>query len=104
LRLRGGDGNSAELRRRFSGLVSSFRRNVVEGDEVNWLDCEEVEVVLGRCGGRPTIKGTRIEPDLIVTEEECGGTAEQTHADFPTLSVDTILKIRTFVHGHQLGQ
>ena len=34
---------------------------------MNWVDCEEVEVVAGRCGGRPTIKGTRIEPDLIVT-------------------------------------
>jgi uncharacterized protein (DUF433 family) len=34
---------------------------------MNWLNCEEVEVVHGRCGGRPTIRGTRIEPDPIVT-------------------------------------
>jgi hypothetical protein len=29
-------------------------------------------------------------------------TPEQTHADFPTLQLDTILKIRAFAHKHQL--
>lgn len=67
-----------------------------------WEGCELVERVPGKCGGRPVIKGTRIEPDLILIEEEHGRAAEETHADFPTLPVDTILKIRAFAHAHQL--
>jgi hypothetical protein len=42
-----------------------------------------------------------IEPNLILTEEEYGCTPEQTHADFPTLPVDTILKMRAFARQHQ---
>ena len=57
---------------------------------------------MARCGGRPTIKGTRIEPDTVLIDEEYGQTPEQTHADFPTLSTDTILKIRAFARKHQL--
>jgi uncharacterized protein (DUF433 family) len=69
---------------------------------MDWPEC--AEVVEGKVGGRPVIKGTRIEPDLILVEEEYGHTPEQTHADFPTLPVQTILKIRKFVHKHQLTQ
>jgi len=69
---------------------------------MDWTGCSEIESVPGKVGGRPVIKGTRIEPDLIVIEEEYGRTPEQTHADFPTLPVETILKIRAFVHEHQL--
>jgi len=31
-------------------------------------------------GGRPLIKGTRIEPDTIIVDEEYGRSPEQTHA------------------------
>jgi uncharacterized protein (DUF433 family) len=68
----------------------------------SWDDCDEVECVPGKIGGRPVIKGTRIEPETVLTDEEYGRTPEQTHASFPTLSVDTILKIRAFAHKHQL--
>jgi len=70
--------------------------------EFDWTGCELVERVPGRCGGRPTIRDTRIEPDVILVEEEYGRTAEQTHATFPELSVDTILKLRSFAHQHHL--
>jgi uncharacterized protein (DUF433 family) len=69
---------------------------------MEWTDCEEIEVVQGKMGGRPGIKGTRIEPEVILTDEEYGRTPEQTHASFPTLPVDTILKIRAFAHKHEL--
>jgi hypothetical protein len=38
----------------------------------------------------------------VLTDEEYGRTPEQTPASFPTLSVDTILKIRAFADKHQL--
>ncbi len=69
---------------------------------VDWSDCKIVESVAGKVGGRTVIKGTRIEPDMILQEEELGRSAEETHADFPTLSVDTILQIRAFARRHQL--
>jgi uncharacterized protein (DUF433 family) len=70
---------------------------------VDWSECELVECVAGKMGGRPVVKGTRIEPDMIVQEEELGRTPEETHADFPTLSVDTILQVLAFAHKHQLA-
>ena len=68
----------------------------------SWDDCDEVEHIPGKIGGRTVIKGTRIEPETVLTDEEYGRTPEQTHASFPTLSVDMILKIRAFAHRQQL--
>jgi len=63
---------------------------------LDWTKCEQVESVAGKMGGRPVVKGTRIEPDAIVQEKALGRTPDQTHADFPTLPVDTILQILAF--------
>jgi uncharacterized protein (DUF433 family) len=70
---------------------------------MTWDDCDLIEQVPGKAGGRPVIKGTRIEPDVILVEEEYGRTPEESHASFPTLSVETILEIRAFAHKHQLA-
>ncbi len=70
--------------------------------QMDWTECALVERVAGKMGGRPVIKGTRIEPETVITEEEYGRTPEQTHADFPTLSVDAIRAIRAFAHRHPL--
>jgi uncharacterized protein (DUF433 family) len=69
---------------------------------MDWTGCDVIEQVPGKVGGRPVVKGTRIEPEVILIDEEYGRTPEQTHADFPTLPLDTILKIRAFAHKHQL--
>jgi uncharacterized protein (DUF433 family) len=68
------------------------------GDKVEWTNCELIEQVPGKMGGRPVIKGTRIEPEIVIIDEEYGRTPEQTHASFPTLSVETIRAIRAFAH------
>jgi uncharacterized protein (DUF433 family) len=69
---------------------------------MDWTGCDVIEQVPGKVGGRPVVKGTRIEPEVILIDEECGRTPEQTHADFPALSLHAILKIRAFAHKHQL--
>ena len=66
-----------------------------------WLECPEVEAVPGRCGGRPTIKGTRIEPDGIVGDFELGSSIEEIHENFPTVPIDRIKKLIAFAHDHQ---
>ena len=68
---------------------------------MNWMECEEIEAVPGKMGGRPVVKGTRIEPDVILVDEEFGRTPEQTRESYPTLSLDAILRIRAFAHMHQ---
>ncbi len=73
-----------------------------ESLEIDWTECELVERVPGRCGGRPTILGTRIEPGVILVDEEYGRTPEQTHESFPELSVEAIQRLRSFAHEHQL--
>jgi len=69
---------------------------------MDWRDCDLIEEVPGKVGGRPVIRGTRIEPDVVLMDEEYGRTPEQTHASFPTLPIKTILAIRAFAHKHQL--
>jgi uncharacterized protein DUF433 len=44
---------------------------------MEWQDCSEIETVPGKVGGRPVIKGTRVELDVILVDEEYGRTPEQ---------------------------
>jgi len=68
---------------------------------VDWSECELVESVVGKVGGRPVVKGTRIPADTIITDEELGATVEETQESFPTLSLDTIRAIRAYAHSHK---
>jgi uncharacterized protein (DUF433 family) len=65
---------------------------------MDWTGCDLVERVPGKVGGRPVIKGTRIEPDFLLVEAELGRSPEQTHEDFPTLAVETIRTIQSYAH------
>ena len=69
--------------------------------DFDWLECPEIEAVPGKCGGRPTIKGTRIEPDGLVADFELGSDIEEIHENFPTVSVKTIEALIAFAHAHQ---
>jgi uncharacterized protein (DUF433 family) len=65
------------------------------------MECELVERVPEKMGGRPVIKDTRIEPDTIVQDFELGSPVEEIHDNFPTVPVDTIRKILAFAHKQQ---
>jgi uncharacterized protein (DUF433 family) len=41
---------------------------------VDWSECDLVESVAGKVGGRPVVKGTRIPADTILIDEELGAT------------------------------
>ena len=68
-----------------------------QGGDMDWEGCEYVERIAGKVGGRPVIKGTRIEPDLLLVEAELGRSPERTHEDFPTLPVETIRTIQAYI-------
>jgi uncharacterized protein (DUF433 family) len=69
--------------------------------EVDWRECQLTECVPGLCGGRPVVKGTRIEPDVIIVDAEMGATPEETHESFPSVPVGTIKGILDFARQHQ---
>ncbi len=68
---------------------------------MNWLECDEVEAVPGKMGGRPVVKGTRIEPETVIVDFELGSPVEEIHDNFPTLSVATIRKLLAFADAQQ---
>ena len=68
---------------------------------MDWAGCDLVERVPGKVGGRPVIKGTRIEPDFLLVEAELGRSPEETHEEFPTLSVGVIRAIQTYAEEHE---
>jgi len=69
---------------------------------MNWMECPEIEAVPGKMGGRPVIKGTRVQPETIVDNFEGGSSIEEIHENYPHLPVDTIRRIIEFHHSHQL--
>ena len=68
---------------------------------MDWASCTAVELVPGKMGGRPVIKGTRVEPDTIVQDFELGSPVEEIHENFPTVPVDTIRTLVEFAHAQQ---
>ena len=68
---------------------------------MDWAECDLIERVPGKMGGRPVIKGTRIEPETIIDSFELGSAVEEIHEDFPTVSADTIRKLLIFAHAQQ---
>ena len=68
---------------------------------VDWSECDLVESVPGKVAGRPVVKGTRIPADTILTDEELGASIEETHESFPSLSLETIHRIRAYGHSHK---
>jgi uncharacterized protein (DUF433 family) len=65
---------------------------------MDWSGCDVIEQVPGKMGGRPVIKGTRIEPETILQDYELGSPIQEIHDNFPTVPVETIRKLIAFAH------
>ncbi len=63
---------------------------------MNWMECDVVESVEGRCGGRPTIQGTRVWPEVITENAEEGMGVEELHDSFPSVSLEQIRAVLAF--------
>ena len=68
---------------------------------IPWDNCDLIESIAGKMGGRPVIEGTRIEPETIVDSFEFGSSIEEIHEDFPTVPIDTIKNLLVFAHAYQ---
>lgn len=67
-----------------------------------WDECDLVERVEGKMNGLPVIKGTRVQPDVIVENFEGGSDIEEVHENYPHVPVDAIRRIIEFHDSHQL--
>lgn len=67
---------------------------------MDWTGCELVETDPERAAGKPVVKGTRVPAEVVVVDELCGRTPEETHRSFPALSLPTIRALRAFAHSH----
>ena len=68
---------------------------------MDWTGCELVEQVEGRCGGVPTVVGTRVFPETIVGDYELGSPLEEIEENFPSLSRETILQLISYAQHRQ---
>ncbi len=65
---------------------------------MDWTGCEFVERVEGRCGGVPTVVGTRVFPETIVGDYELGSPLEEIQENFPSVSREMIVGLIEFAH------
>ena len=70
-------------------------------DRMDWLECKDIEAIPGKMGGRPVVKGTRIEPETIVQDFDLGAPVEEIHENFPTVPISTIRALIVFARKHQ---
>jgi uncharacterized protein (DUF433 family) len=63
---------------------------------IDWTACELVEQIPGKVSGRPVVRGTRIMPEGIVNSFDMGNSIEDIHEDWPSLSVDQIIRLIEF--------
>jgi uncharacterized protein (DUF433 family) len=69
---------------------------------MEWTECPEVEMVPGKMAGRPVIKGTRVQPEVIVENFEGGSDIEEIHENYPHVPVATMRHILEFRRSHRL--
>lgn len=67
---------------------------------IDWTECDLIETVPDKMGGRPIIKGTRTEPATLVTDFELGSSMEEIYENFPTVPIATVRKVIAFAQ-HQ---
>ena len=56
-----------------------------------------MEITGAQCGAEP-VKGTRVEPNTILTDYAMGPPVEEIHENFPTVSLATIERIIAFAY------
>ena len=68
---------------------------------MEWLECTEVEVIPGKQGGVPLVKGTRIPAQQIVDEYDLGSPVDEIAENYPSITRGQIEKLIAFAHMHQ---
>ena len=70
--------------------------------EVDWSDCPLVEVVPGKLGGLPAIKGTRVQVDTVPESAELGETPEEIAYNYD-LKLDDVRRVLAYAAEHHVA-
>jgi uncharacterized protein (DUF433 family) len=68
---------------------------------VDWQSCDLVEVVPGKQGGVPLVKGTRIPAQQVVEESELGSPVEEIAENYPSITRDQITALLAYADKHK---
>ena len=66
---------------------------------IDWSDCDLVEVDQSRCGGRPVLKGTRMPVEDVIGNYEHGVSADEISKQFG-LDVKAVKDLLRFAESH----
>jgi len=67
---------------------------------MDWSDCEIVEVIPGKVGGVPLIRGTRMPAEQVVESLELGETVDEIAYNHD-LNPSDILRLQAYRANHQ---
>ena len=65
---------------------------------VDWQNCDLVEIVAGKQGGVPLVKGTRIPAQQIVEESELGSPVDEIAENYPSITRDQITALLVYAN------
>jgi uncharacterized protein (DUF433 family) len=68
---------------------------------VDWKQCDLVGVVVGKQGGVPLVKGTRIPAEQIIEESELGSAIEEIAENYPSLTPEKIRGLIAYADSHK---
>ena len=68
---------------------------------MDWKECDLVEVVAGKQGGVPLLKGTRIPAEQIVEESELGSPIEEIADNYPSITREQISRLIAYADSHK---
>jgi YgiT-type zinc finger domain-containing protein len=70
---------------------------------MDWTGCDLVEVIPGKHSGDPSIRGTRIPADAIVSNFEAGSSMEEIAENYPSASMEAIEALIAFAHARRMS-
>ena len=69
---------------------------------MDWSECEIVEVIPGKVGGVPLIRGTRMPADQVIESLAIGETVDEIAYNHD-LNPSDILRLKAYRDSHQLA-
>jgi uncharacterized protein (DUF433 family) len=87
------------LRSRDADRIRKVVEAGVNGDHYEYYPLGEFVVIApGVCGGRPTIKGTRIEVQTVLESLRNGFSIKEIAQNYPRISPQAIEEVKSFEH------
>jgi len=69
--------------------------------DMDWKDCDLVEIDPQKVSGASVVKGTRVQADAIVENYEGGSDVEEINENFPSVSIAKIRAILAYAEAHR---